>query len=260
VNHDLIAAGHPRLNWEFSAYSATYPKHWNQKGLTTDWDARLWKVGQIATMKASADLLAARADQAVAKSAPWPELSEYGCFSCHFALQKKPFRGNTGSPLGMPQWASWNLAVFPTLARLDGGDQASKVETRIDALRASMGKLGLADPALVGEQARALSTDLDGWLATQAENRANLQIAPNELIDWVNTLKESKANPAFVRGWDSAAQLYLALTAAHASLGAQGRPDTALSAELKAMVDQLGFEKGYDSPKGLGGVRDGEKK
>ncbi|HEY2881635.1 MAG TPA: multiheme c-type cytochrome, partial [Pirellulales bacterium] len=29
VNHDLIAAGHPRLNFDFAAYMATLPPHWN---------------------------------------------------------------------------------------------------------------------------------------------------------------------------------------------------------------------------------------
>ena len=29
VNHDLIAAGHPRLNFEFAAFMANLPKHWD---------------------------------------------------------------------------------------------------------------------------------------------------------------------------------------------------------------------------------------
>src|SRR5262249_40890342 len=32
VNHDLIAAGHPRLNFEFSAYQDRMPAHWVEKG------------------------------------------------------------------------------------------------------------------------------------------------------------------------------------------------------------------------------------
>ena len=31
VNHDLIAAGHPRLNFEFSASLENMPSHWNEK-------------------------------------------------------------------------------------------------------------------------------------------------------------------------------------------------------------------------------------
>ena len=31
VNHDLIAAGHPRLNFEFAAYQENLPVHWDEK-------------------------------------------------------------------------------------------------------------------------------------------------------------------------------------------------------------------------------------
>ena len=45
VNHDLIAAGHPRLNFEFSSYLSLYPKHWNiddDKRRHQDHEARAW--------------------------------------------------------------------------------------------------------------------------------------------------------------------------------------------------------------------------
>src|SRR5437016_3260664 len=31
MNHDMIAAGHPRLNFEFAGYLAQLPPHWNEK-------------------------------------------------------------------------------------------------------------------------------------------------------------------------------------------------------------------------------------
>ena len=57
---DLIAAGHPRLDFEFSAYHANLPKHWdrtqdksrNQESLK----ARLWVAGQVASAEAAAQL------------------------------------------------------------------------------------------------------------------------------------------------------------------------------------------------------------
>ena len=30
MNHDLVAAGHPRLNFEYASYLAAYPKHWKE--------------------------------------------------------------------------------------------------------------------------------------------------------------------------------------------------------------------------------------
>ncbi len=48
VNHDLIAAGHPRLNFEFAAYQENQPKHWKtdkpeSAEATADFPARSWR-------------------------------------------------------------------------------------------------------------------------------------------------------------------------------------------------------------------------
>ncbi len=48
-------------------------------------------------------------------------------------------------------------------------------------------------------------------------------------------------------GWDSAAQVYLALAAFHVS----HRPgDPAGKEELEKMLKELGFPKGFDAPSG----------
>ena len=60
VNHDLIAAGHPRLNFEFSAYLANMPHHWRDdvdRDAAADFPARAWAVGQVVTARAALDLL-----------------------------------------------------------------------------------------------------------------------------------------------------------------------------------------------------------
>lgn len=250
VNHDLIAAGHPRLNWEYSAYVANYPKHWKQKDYTPDWDARLWKVGQVATLRAALDLLQARAEAAAAKAAPWPELSEYGCFSCHFALKDKPFRGGRDpeSPLGVPVWASWHLPMLKALVAADPQAQAQGVAPRLAALRKTMARL-TPDPKVASAQAAEVRVALDGWLASMSSARVE---AP-ELRALLGTLnaRDAEGRRPVVTGWDSAAQLYLGLAALHASQGLvePAGSDPALRAELQSLLKDLGFPKGYDSPR-----------
>src|SRR5262249_40039035 len=49
VNHDLLAAGHPRLNFEYGAFLANVPKHWDErrdKARSPDLEARAWAIGQ----------------------------------------------------------------------------------------------------------------------------------------------------------------------------------------------------------------------
>src|SRR5262249_41105780 len=83
VDHDLIAAGHPRLNFELGSFLGTMPPHWDvraEKKRTPDLEARAWAIGQIVSAEAAARLLAARAGN---KDKPWPEFAEYDCQSCH---------------------------------------------------------------------------------------------------------------------------------------------------------------------------------
>ena len=62
VNHDLIAAGHPRLNFEFAAYQENQPKHWNDNKpaaaeAAADFPARAWALGQLVSAKAALELV-----------------------------------------------------------------------------------------------------------------------------------------------------------------------------------------------------------
>lgn len=59
VNHDLIAAGHPHLLFEFAAYQ-------RQKAeAMADFTQRSWAVGQTVSLEAVAELLATRVERAV---------------------------------------------------------------------------------------------------------------------------------------------------------------------------------------------------
>src|SRR5262249_1091687 len=83
-NHDLIAAGHPRLNFEYAGDLDMYPRHWlmaDEKKRHPDFHARAWAIGQVVTAKAAIGQTLHRA-RAAAKSGAggnaWPEFSEFG--------------------------------------------------------------------------------------------------------------------------------------------------------------------------------------
>lgn len=253
VNHDLIAAGHPRLSWEYSAYLANYPKHWRLDPSDRDRDARLWLLGQVATMRAALDLLSDRAHRAEARQAPWPELSEYGCFSCHFALKEKPFRGHRDEevPLGVPAWGSWEVPMLRALTRKYPG--APTLDPKLGDLRKLMSKLGAADPKEVASQADALRADLDTWLKSARDARLDAAQV-RALLSAIND-RDASGRRTAVTGWDSAAQLYLGLAALHAALGSLDPvvgPDPKLRAELEALRKELEFQPRLDSPAGFG--------
>src|SRR5262249_22982480 len=88
VTHDMIAAGHPRLMFEFSSYLAHMPRHWTEDSnirFTGSAD-RAWLSGQLASLRSAIELTVSRA---AGSQKTWPELSDFDCFSCHHSLRTK---------------------------------------------------------------------------------------------------------------------------------------------------------------------------
>jgi hypothetical protein len=210
VNHDLIAAGHPRLTFEFASHLARLPTHWSEKGPNDrrqygDFEARAWVIGRAVGLKAGLDLLSARAAAADAghAGAAWPEFSEYHCFSCHREL---PAGRNPQPGLGLASWNSWNRALLPLLTEQTAGniDLLSSVE----AVSQSMLKLN-NDPGQTALQAAEASRDLDLWLTHIADDRYDLA----SIRHWQRMLSSAGRQIDGEPDWDQAAQLYLGLAA-----------------------------------------------
>ena len=125
VNHDLIAAGHPRLVFEYSSHLSRLPAHWQEKA-DPEFHRNCWSVGQIETEISSLNLLRDRSLKAVRgvdsgdsqptahASSSWPELSEYNCHNCHHDLQNSWYQENDNSVFSQPAWGTW---AFPRHAK-----------------------------------------------------------------------------------------------------------------------------------------------
>jgi hypothetical protein len=230
MNHDLIAAGHPRLAFEFGAFLANLPPHWNEaakkKSRAEGFEARCWAVGQVVSAEAALKLLADRAAAANSAGRPWPEFSEYGCFACHHDLSEPSWRqqrGYAGRVPGSLPWGTWYFAL--------PGPPADR-ET-ITSLRKLMER-PLPPAKDVAEQAGKLA----GQLALQRGADTN----PAEVRRRLRSLADGKDGPM---DWDAAEQLYLAAMALN--------PDekNELGQSLKDLAAKRAFPQGSDSPKGF---------
>jgi hypothetical protein len=209
VNHDLIAAGHPRLAFEFVSHLDRMPPHWSEKGENDrqsrpDFKARVWTIGQIAAAKAQLELLAARA-QASAGDRPgavWPEFAEYSCYSCHRALVPDAGARTAGNGVGQPAWGTWQFALLPLI-----GAKPERVDARLGNLKQVMASLTV-DPNAAAAEASIAAAQLDEWLIAASSASYN----DSQLRD--RLLHLTQEGPQLVDGqWDVAAQLYLALSA-----------------------------------------------
>lgn len=207
VNHDLIAAGHPRLYFAMHGYMARYPRHWSaadDRQRYPDYDARLWALGQLLAASQSLKLLAWRATEA--NKNPWPELAEYDCYSCHQVLlpAPRPKPEDRPHPLGLPPPNSWYVASLAPLlqqhARSHELDNLRSVQQALTALTNPRHSTATAALDLAhsldrcAQEVAASNTDAASW---------------NAVLDAL-LRHYSKAAP---QTWDEAAQAYLALQA-----------------------------------------------
>jgi hypothetical protein len=261
-NHDLLAAGHPRLNFEFSAYHAIYPKHWNvadDRSRYPDLEARAWVVGQVVTARAALELLQARADAAQKKeqkTVRWPEFAEYDCYACHKDLKvdsPRQLAGYAGRKPGSLPWGTWYLTMTEAFAD-QSGVNLEKKGASVKNLRNLMQNPGL-DAAEVAKEAAGLIETLETWLGrVQVEKiePAKMKTMMKAFLDQAQVKTGDGKPRADAMNWDEAAQLYLALAALHQELATHGDPTSGERKQALLNVQsrlRQSFEKGYDSPR-----------
>jgi hypothetical protein len=250
VNHDLIAAGHPRLAFEYAAFLANVPKHWTEKGdnARPDFEARAWAVGQALSAGAALELLAHRADAANKK--PWPEFAEYDCFACHHDLLDQEWRrgpAQTRIRLGAPAWGSWYFPMVPEAL----AEPAPRVLLdELSALREEM-----ARPFPNQKQVAAHAAAAADKLPPRGGKLEQSAWGEGELTRKLVRIAADERNLSR-QNWDGAAQVFLALAALQ-SARAQvdpGRRDPQLNSHIRALGLQLQFPPDpkpntrYDSP------------
>ncbi len=292
VNHDLIAAGHPRLNFELSAFLDNMPNHWQEKGpnadparpteRAADFPARAWVIGRLATLRSAVALLRERAGQAelarltsakppsaaealppplvgpapaTDKAIPWPEFTEYGCFSCHHDLRDEAWRKklNGQAPsvrAGSPTWGSWTLPLTESLiAQLVPESVGKAYAESMSPLSKEMAKT-LPDTRALEGTSRAVIDVLDNCLALVAERRLT-SVEVERLITGCARQGTSDRSAS----WDEAAQRYLALVPLRQAWIKLAPEKTSeqerLRAQLEELRSQLVFPANFESPRGF---------
>lgn len=283
VNHDLYAAGHPRLSFELSAFHALMPAHWSRDhdratgaGISpaqrvgkidkSPFEAKLWALGQAASAEASIDLLIHRAKTANVANQPaetypagavvgsWPELAETACFACHHNLSSPSWRQSATrysnrKPGGYP-WGTWLFPLVPQAAELAGIDMPANMGPLSELVR-EMSK-PLPDQKAVIDHATGLQVRLNG-----IGQELNKKTPTADEIGKLFVNVASNGGDLSKQSWDEATQVFLALVALNRGhRDASGQPVSVKGSPecnetipgLCEMRGVLEFEPGYDSP------------
>jgi len=250
VNHDLIAAGHPRLDYEFSTFHNNYPKHWQPRADTPDktdleqsptFTLDAWQAGRFAAAEACLKLLEDRTSD----GRPWPELAEYSCFSCHHNLEDRSWYQQRRSS-GRPGWETWALTPLQNSKQAEMLPLTSALQSLAIHMQAPVPDRHLVKQAAANSAAAVLPlmSQQQPWTTDTID-----QLCLEQIRLARRTTTDGKTLAA--GSWDEMAQLYLALraaTIARNSLAPQDNRHQQISEQLEIIRRNLLFLPGFDSP------------
>ena len=241
VDHELIAAGHPMLQFELDSFSAVMPRHWKDSATSLDpqrndplYDVREMAVGQAVQLRQSLLRLASRAHGKV-----WPEYSELQCEACHHSLSPpeqswRQARGYPGRRPGDPPWNASRYTVFRDVARQLDGAQADQLDRSLAQVMQLMSQLNPDRDAVAGaatDSAR-LADDLSARMRAASYDPA-LAVRLLQRIS-------GDADEISAQGEQSAAQAAMALQSLYVAYDRDQKPQN--SAEVRAAITGL-FEQ-----------------
>ncbi len=164
VDHDLIAAGHPDLQFELDTFTWAQPIH-HRDPKPSAGNAlpriRAWAVGQATALAEGMRLLAAWASKS------WPEFAELECYQCHHDLRADSWRIQRGYGSRRPGSLQVNLSrvdVMRILTAQAASDQRGALDGAL-AQVATLVSTRLHDGAAIAQAARTAAQTADSLAA-----------------------------------------------------------------------------------------------
>jgi hypothetical protein len=255
LNHDLMAAGHPRLIFELSSYQANMPPHWSNDKYKGDQGrgAKLWAVARFEAARAALELLESRAEDF---KKPWPEFAECDCFACHANLRPenrdwrqnrtryrdwrdRPGFGDFKPRLpGTPPYNVWFSTGLPELAKVVSGPP--HLPAQFARLNEQMSR-PLPDRETVGSKA----ADTRKSLITLADAVNKARFDATTVRSLMKDLIAANEKRLDALSWDEATQLVYGLAVLSNASGTKRREVTE---QFARVYGELVFPPGFESP------------
>ncbi|MEC7564523.1 MAG: multiheme c-type cytochrome [Planctomycetota bacterium] len=261
VNHDLIAAGHPELKFEMTAYASQMPAHWKIRPEPTkdatnrNRETHLWLAGQVSSATAALNQLDRRATLA-SQSTPhavWPELSESNCYACHHDLDHTDnWRPSITGQKPLLPVNDWYLASLFTLANEDqnqGNAAAGEFCRAWQQLQTSLEKTLAPNPQTVAAHCRQTLAALHTWIDSDSlkHNGPHPHYSRIRIMNIMKSAISSDDLNRIMENWDRATQTYLALFALASTYNEHGEPHVHSQSQLLHVRDLLAFPHQTDT-------------
>ncbi len=156
VTHEMIAAGHPKMRFEMTAFLEAIPQHWYEartRRLVPQFAAKVWLIGQTATLKQTIANMEARSPDRARF-----EFADHDCYACHRSLSTRSF-GKKLVGADSRTWGRWPAELMLLAEKRSLGLPQGTIED-FSQLRDQHRLTKLDDSAL---QLHALSEKLAAW-------------------------------------------------------------------------------------------------
>lgn len=225
MNHDMIAAGHPPLFYEFATYHNRLPKHWRDPRSRDNehYESTLWLVGQVAALEAQVALIQSRASVRASASSSgddaqtiWPEFAHLDCAGCHQPLLEDIASQHSASRARWSQWNRWGMQVILNSSSPPRTQTDAHVSIKI-ALRQAIDELEqqLRSPLAKRQEIEAcaarLQNALSQWVALPEMQPSLHSYSTAQLVSLLANQPSRSAEDGDANlTWESLSQLYLA--------------------------------------------------
>lgn len=241
VSHQIMAAGHPRTDFELDTFTFLQPAHFvldedyvaRKQGYDS---ARSWAAGQAASVRRSLEVLTSKS-----RPGAWPEFALYDCFDCHHDIGSRPGGGaGQGAALGYPgiDRSNWNLylAVLKTVAPQHAASLGRALRS-LDGLAREGSPLGTRASAILAEVVNA-NQSLDTWRPNEASIRQTLlNLSDASTVSGIRTYSDA----------EQATMAVQALAAALAERAGRRVDPSVMIPGLEGLFDLTQREQGFDA-------------
>lgn len=245
VTHEIMGAGHPRLSFDLSTFTALQPPHYRvdddyQRRKGRPDAVRAWAVGQLV---AARQLLVLLSDPVRGRDGLFPEFTLFDCHACHHPMSDLRWRPRMGMRPGRVRLNDSSLLMARAVVRVvdPGSSPAFEDEIRMVQQAVSSGRGPAGEPplalaqGLAGRLERLIPVVADANFPPSAQRRLLLALVDHVLAGDYGD-------------YAGAEQAYMGIASVTNDLVKRGllADAAAISAKLGALLDVLHRDEAFD--------------
>ena len=175
ADHDIMGAGHPRLQFELATYSRFLPAHYRddaayQKRKHAPDSLELWAAGQL---RSARNILQGLGSKRFMATPMWPELSFFDCHACHAPMDAEKWQPRAVGTLPPGAVRLNDSALLMVAWLLDASDAAAAQQWRKGI--SNLHEASQQDSAEVKQASSKLLRQLDELSAQLTESPHSVQ-------------------------------------------------------------------------------------